>query len=202
MIDLAPFYAARVAPEKRKLSPSAALNFESNSKERLDMSEEIWKPVKGYEGYYEVSNAGRVRSNLQPKPRILKPRKSLKGYLRVGLYANKKQFNASVHRLVLIAFKGDPPEGKESSHLNAIKSDNRVENLEWETKSENCLRRNAAYSYRGESSPNPTLTDRQVLEIRDSHIPRIVTQEYLARKYGVTQTAISQIIRRTSWTHI
>lgn len=102
---------------------------------------EEWRPVKGYEGEYEVSNHGNVRSldrrvkhgwcGLQTfRGRVLKLNQHSGGYLKVKLRGGKQEDYA--HRLVAKAFIGDPPEGMtEVNHKNGIKTDNRVENLEW-----------------------------------------------------------------------
>lgn len=103
--------------------------------------EEIWKDVPGYEGYYQVSNLGKVRSvdrefvNSIGRHCILKgmpiaPRIE-KGYYRLGLgkHQEKKMFN--VHRLVALAFIPNPSNYNTVNHINGNKTDNRAENLEW-----------------------------------------------------------------------
>lgn len=103
------------------------------------MKNEKWKPVVGYDDY-EVSDQGRVRSlnyKCTRKVKALKPAISSKGYLFVGLYKNGKKKNFYVHRLVVEAFRGLIPKGKVVNHLNEIKTDNRLENLEVVTAKEN-----------------------------------------------------------------
>lgn len=90
---------------------------------------EIWKDIKGYEGLYQVSNQGRVRS-LYKGVRILKTRNN-KGYLRVALYKENKYKHISIHRLVAEAFLPNPKNLPQVNHKSEIKTDNRVENLEW-----------------------------------------------------------------------
>lgn len=111
---------------------------------------EIWKPVKGYENYYEVSSEGRVRSVdhyvraglkhnsfVKKKGHLLKQNAKRNGYLTVDLCKDNRTKTISVHRLVAIAFL-EPVEGKNFvNHINLNKHDNRVENLEWCTSSEN-----------------------------------------------------------------
>ena len=113
------------------------------------MEEEIWKPIKGYEGVYEISNLGRVRSigrYVQAKikgtkcitfkgGRILSPGDNGKGYLFVHLM-NKRFY---VHRLVCEAFIEKRDGANQVNHKDGIKSNNRANNLEWCTHSENML---------------------------------------------------------------
>lgn len=97
---------------------------------------EIWKPIKGYEGFYEVSNKGNVRSIR--KNTILSQTVGVKnGYCYVGFCKDGQNKKMLVHRLVAIAFI-DNPEGKRTvNHIDGNKKNNAVENLEWATYSEN-----------------------------------------------------------------
>lgn len=97
---------------------------------------EIWKDIPDYEGLYQVSNLGRVKSSYKGG-RILKPLPVRSGYLRVALtfYDGSIHF-IPIHRLVLIAFSQNMGN-MQVNHINGIKTDNRLENLEWVTRSEN-----------------------------------------------------------------
>lgn len=97
---------------------------------------EIWKPIAGYEELYEVSNMGRVKS-LKSKV-ILKPSLTKKGYLRVELYKDGKSKKFLVHCLVYRTFNGEIPAGLQVNHINEVKSDNRLTNLNIMTNQENC----------------------------------------------------------------
>lgn len=108
---------------------------------------EIWKDIKGYEGKYMVSNQGRVMSlgrdvmfgghlrHIEPK--ILKPNKYPIGYLYVIFFPNNKAKIKKIHRLVAEAFIPNPENKPCVNHINGRKDDNRVENLEWCSYSEN-----------------------------------------------------------------
>lgn len=99
----------------------------------LNVTEETWKPVKDFEGLYFVSSLGRVLS----KRTIRKPTLINSGYLKVSLKKDGKEYPRTVHRLVAIAFLENPINCKKVNHINGIKTDNRVCNLEWVTPSQN-----------------------------------------------------------------
>jgi len=101
----------------------------------MGMNHEEWKQVVGFQNY-EVSNFGRVRNRYG---KILNGSINKHGYHTVVLYKNKNQRRVMVHRLVAEAFLGKREVGKEINHINGIKTDNRVENIEWCTKSQNLL---------------------------------------------------------------
>ncbi len=105
---------------------------------------ERWLPVVGYEGIYEVSDQGRVRSldridtrGHARREKVLRPRKTTRDHLAVALYADSVRTDFQVHRLVLEAFVGPRPAGMEGCHWNDIPTDNRLENLRWDTRSAN-----------------------------------------------------------------
>lgn len=99
--------------------------------------EEIWKDIAGWEGLYQVSTCGRVKSLKYGKERILKQSKNSSGYLTVSLYIEGKTFSKVVHRLVAIAFIPNPENKIEVNHIDEDKKNNRLENLNWMTSKEN-----------------------------------------------------------------
>jgi hypothetical protein len=98
---------------------------------------EVWKPVPNYEGLYEVSNIGKVRSVYRYK-RVLKPMISNSGYERVDLFKDKNRKQFSVHRLVAMAFVDNPDKKPFVNHKDENKLNNSAENLEWVSHIENC----------------------------------------------------------------
>lgn len=113
------------------------------------MPNEIWKDIKGYEGWYQVSNLGRVKRlkkihcnhgkvNIVDREHILTPTEDKKGYLVVILSnGGKSRKHRKVHRLVANAFIENTDNKPQVDHINRVKNDNRVENLRWVTNSEN-----------------------------------------------------------------
>lgn len=99
--------------------------------------EEVWKDIQNYEGLYQVSNLGSVKSFYYGKEKILRPGKTHYGYLEVNLRMNNTSSMKKVHRLVCEAFLSNPENKTQVNHINGIKTDNRLDNLEWCTNSEN-----------------------------------------------------------------
>lgn len=98
---------------------------------------EVWKDIVGFEGCYWVSNKGRVKSRLGY--RILKLHVATE-YHRVHLLSGDKRLSQYVHRLVAVAFLGEPPEGDYVvNHIDENKLNNNVENLEWVSRTYNVI---------------------------------------------------------------
>lgn len=105
----------------------------------MKIESEIWKDIKGYEGLYQVSNLGRIKSFSKRKELIRKPTKNKKrnGYLEISLFKNNKEKRFKVHRLVAEAFIPNPENKEEVNHIDGNKSNNNKNNLEWVTDKEN-----------------------------------------------------------------
>lgn len=164
---------------------------------------ERWLPVTEYEGLYEVSDLGRVRSlpRNTTRGKILSSSLS-NGYPAVTLFRNGKRKRWLVHRLVLAAFTGPCPPGQEARHGPGGKLDERLENLCYGTRSENHLdKRRDGTSRCGEGNNKAKLTPDAVHEIR-ARAAEGVSQHVLASLFGVCQATISQVVRRKTWTHV
>jgi len=129
--------------EKRCLKTDGTSTSSEMSSEKA-ISDEVWKDIKGYEGVYQVSSLGRVRSlprkvwNYTKQGRIMSPYKKKNGYLQLSLNGfGKHEKHVYVHRLVADAFVENPQNLKQVNHINFNKEDNRAENLEWVTPQQN-----------------------------------------------------------------
>ena len=98
---------------------------------------EQWKAIAGYEGLYEVSDLGRVKSFWHGKEKILKPGKTHDGYLQVNLYKDGQRKMQLVHRLVAEAFIQNPQGLETVNHKDEVKTNNTVSNLEWMSMEDN-----------------------------------------------------------------
>lgn len=175
------------------------------------MPQELWLPVSSFPNY-EVSSLGRVRrtnnSARWKAGKILGDRPDKDGYSRVVLYANHTTKSLRTHRLVVEAFIGQIPDGMQVNHKNGVTSDNRVENLEIATPSENTThgfrtlgRKPVINPHLGTSHGNAKLVDDDIRKIRLLY-SQGATQSELAKQFHTDQTNISKIIRRVAWGHV
>lgn len=151
------------------------------------MKEENWKPIKDFEGYYEISNFGRVKSldrviessngiNKKIKERILKSSENSNGYLIVTLKKNNKRKQFKVHRLVAEAFIPNPEGKPYIDHINTIRTDNRVINLRWVTQKENCNNELSKKNY-SEAQKGHEVSEEAKKKIGKAHKGRKHTEE-------------------------
>lgn len=103
-----------------------------NNFTETELKNEVWRDIDGYDGMYQVSDLGRVRSLKFGKVRVLRPNKNKDGYLLVGLSKENKRKTIKVHRLVAQAFIPNDDESKtQINHIDECKQNNKVSNLEW-----------------------------------------------------------------------
>jgi hypothetical protein len=157
---------------------------------------EIWKDVIDFEGIYQVSNFGNVRSTTTHKLKKITIGKDKRLYL--GLWKNNKQKIFKPHKLVLEAFVGKAPQGMECCHNDGNQTNNNLENLRWDTpKNNHADKLKHGTSNTGENCNWAKLTKEQVIAIRQD----IRTQKEIAAEYGVQQSQISRIKNSTRWKH-
>lgn len=179
---------------------------------------EEWRPIPGYQGAYEVSNLGRVRSveriiasvrrgkpfaRRQPG-KVMSPRVNRWGYSQISLGSRHLKGRCiSVHKLVALAFIGPRPQPRaQINHKNGVKTDNRVENLEWVTARENSHHavRNGLVKT-GERHSHTRLVEAQVREIRERRRngERLAS---IAAAYGICVSAAHAIATGRNWKHL
>lgn len=155
---------------------------------------ERWLPVVGYEGCYEVSNHGRVRSinrvvSGRRRPgRILKPALSTTGYPTVSLWKNNAGRTSAIHKLVLAAFVGQSDNGTIANHIDGNKKNNHISNLEITT-----YRGNLIHAYETGLNTNKRLSSSDIAAIRSGTRYRGYGAA-MARKYGMCESRISKIL--------
>jgi hypothetical protein len=156
---------------------------------------ELWQPVVGYEGLYEVSDQGRVRRDGS----IRKPCRAGNGYWMVTLSKDGSTKTFSVHGLVLTVFVGPRPKGKQCRHGDGNRANNALSNLSWGTRLENAADKELHGTVaRGTKNGRSKLTPEDVLAIRSSD----EFQKVLAERYGVSRPIISRIKSGKLWASI
>ena len=173
---------------------------------------EIWKDIPGFEGHYQVSNLGKVRARkyimingcLEIVPgKILSQTKS-RGYPYTGVQLNNKRRSFSVHRLVAICFIPNPKSLPEVNHIDGIKTNNKITNLEWVTSSENkkhAFRLGLMKPTRGELCGKHKITEKQVREIRQMRKEGFLHKD-IAKHFCLGQSTVTHILLGTRWAHV
>lgn len=187
---------------------------------------EEWKDIKGFEGLYQVSNLGRVKSLKrtfvlvksnynQPytiKERILKFQLNADGYNNVLLClscdGSKRKYlgkHKRVNRLVAEAFVPNPLSLPVVNHKDGIKINNVPDNLEWNTVRENTIhayRNKLNIHFKGVETSASKLTDSDIVKIREVYRSGNIKQSEIAKEYNVCQQLISGIVRNKRWVHV
>ena len=171
---------------------------------------ERWLPCVGYEGSYEVSSCGRVRSIDRiiykrgfPYPfkgKILTPRLNKKGYLFVKFHSENKGIERNPHRLVAEAFIPNPENKPQVNHIDSNKLNNNDWNLEWNTNSENQLHayRLGLQNKKGENNSNTVLKDSDVTLIKLRYNSGLKISE-VSKELNINMSILRQIIYGRTW---
>ena len=182
--------------------------------EKNMLIDETWKPVVGWEDFYEVSDLGRVRSLTRTvhngrgeyfiSERIVEGCRDSKGYVKILLKRRNRRRQTYVHNLVLEAFVGPRPEGAECRHFpDKCPWNNSLENLSWGTSKENKADMTVHDTDpRGERNGRAKLTEQEVAEIRLKYTAKRITQTHLAQEYGISQQVVSGIVNLNKWKHV
>lgn len=174
-------------------------------------SGEVWVPIMMYEDLYEISNLGGVRSkdrthdlqNRHPRPYKRQLKGKIKAtsksgpYEQVSLYCGGKCKGYLVHRLVAMHFVNNPDNLPEVNHKDEDKRNNRWDNLEWVTSSQNSL--HSVHKTTGSKCGTSKLTEAQVLDIAELLRITTLTQTEIAKMYGVSNHAIYRIKAGDNW---
>ena len=178
------------------------------------MTKEIWKDIKGYEGRYQISNHGKVKSlsrkagTVYLKEKILSNKRLTKdGYPRVSLRDGEKFKEFKIHRLVATHFIDNPHNKETVNHIDGDKTNNHVDNLEWSNRNEQMYH---AYKLRlktsisGSDNSQSKLTNEQVKEIRRTF--KKGSREFggsaLARKFGVSHRTIVLVVNGETYKNV
>ncbi|MBS7698575.1 HNH endonuclease [Chelatococcus sp. YT9] len=170
---------------------------------------ELWAPVVGLEGFYEVSDQGRVRGVTRTltdgrvwRGAVLAQSTSKSGHKRVRLCRNGRHLYFSVHRLVIEAFVGPCPPSMECAHNNGDPSDNRVSNLRWDTRKGNHADKSRHGTLLvGEKNALAKLTESDIRRAFSMRRAGALLKD-IALELDITSANVSMILRRATWRHV
>ncbi len=176
---------------------------------------EIWKDVQGFEGFYQASNLGNIKSvkriikrrlkgNLLVKEKILNKRLNDSGYNTVWLCKDGKEYNKKVSRLVAINWKDNPELKPHVNHIDGNKLNDNKNNLEWCTPSENekHAHRIGLKNYRFENNPRTKLKNKDVVLIRSLWKKKEKNQQEIGKMFGIKPCTVSKIVNNHNFTDL
>lgn len=168
---------------------------------------EEWRAIPGFPDY-EASSLGRIRRatpcNTAAAGFVLKTKTDAYGYAKVCIWREGKPSHRQAHRLVALAFLGEPPAGYQCAHGDGNRQNNALGNLRWATPAENAQDRQRHGLWlppRGSEHHASTLTEADVIEIRRRRAAGERPSD-LAAEYGVSRPSMSRILHRRTWTHL
>lgn len=178
------------------------------------MQKEIWKEIEGYEGFYQISNLGRVKSidrfvkgqiGLRKAKGDLKiPTLGKRGYYEIGLNKNSSRKTVKIHRLIALHFIPNPENKPHINHIDGNKLNNKINNLEWCTHAENMrhARVNGLNKDVGETHHNAKLKNSDIIKIRYLRSKFNKTHQEIANIFNVTRKNITSILNNKTWNHV
>ena len=154
---------------------------------------EMWKPIKGYEGLYEVSNLGNIYSVRSKKNKA--PHKNKRGYFRVQLWKENAGTHHSVHRLVATAFVENPLGKPQINHIDEDKTNNKADNLEWCTQLENHNHGTINHRISRSLTNNPKISKPCAILDETGDIEKVFPSVYEAsRQTGINVSSIRDVL--------